>query len=157
MNFSPELMLTRLMENEIAVSNLYSQFGDMYPENREFWKDLSQAELRHAHWIDTLRASVNEKKIMVKGTLPSVHAIETSIKNINVLCEKCKKGKISRQKAYIIAHELEDSMLEKKFFNVLQLDSPLLVKLKNKLSSETEKHKQILGDAILTLNLYDPE
>ena len=77
------------------------------------------------------------------------------LKYINALCEKCKKGEISRQKAYIAAYELEDSLLEKKFFNVLRFESPLLVKLKQKLTAETEKHKQILGDAILTLKLYN--
>ncbi|MHB9027198.1 MAG: hypothetical protein ACYC9O_00365 [Candidatus Latescibacterota bacterium] len=151
-----EHLLQRLMENEIAICGLYDQFAETFSLDSKFWKELSGREKEHARWIEVLGEIVRKDKMGV-GTVFSVKAVDTSIKFINIMREKCRKGEIARMDAYTIAHDIERSLIEKRFFSVFGLGSPVFKKIMENLTVETEEHRGMIDEMLHTIKNHKPE
>jgi hypothetical protein len=147
MDAAYELLLEKLIENEMAMSGLYDQFGETFAKDAVFWIHISKQEQDHARWLEQLRELARKDKIE-RGKLISVIAIEASIRFINSIQDKCKKGEISRVNAFVTAFDIENSLIEKKFFQVFGLDRNPLKKVFNALEEETKKHKKMILDAL---------
>lgn len=65
--------------------------------------------------------------------------------------EKCKKGEISRENAYNLAFDIENSLIEKKFFYVFEFDCTPFRKVRDELIEETGKHRKMIGEALHSL------
>jgi hypothetical protein len=148
-------LIAKIMANETAISRLYRQFADTFPEDSDFWKTLSQEELMHASWIEKLLDVAREGEI---GSVPTtIHAIavENSIKYIDSLAEKCRRGEIKRVNAYALAHDIEKSLLEKKFLSVFAFGSGTFKSLSDKLVDETKRHIEKIGETVKALQSED--
>jgi hypothetical protein len=156
MDDSFEFLILLLMENEKAISRLYEQFAETFSHDAPFWKDLSRQEKEHARLIGELGALVRKNKIGA-GIAFSVKAVETSIKYIDILREKCRKGEITRGAAYTHAHDIERSLIEKRFFSVFRSGHPSIQKVRESLTAETEKHCAMIDEMQQTIQNQKPE
>ncbi len=136
------------MENEKAISKLYHEFSKCFVEDRDFWAQLSKEEQEHAIWIKKLLEYVKKGDVKRGTTTLKTQAVETVTRYIDSICEKCMRGEISKVNAYTIALDLENSLLEKKFFSVFLLDVPAHKEVHDGLIRETEKHRGKISTAL---------
>jgi len=136
------------MANETAISRLYRQFAETFPEDADFWNTISQEELMHASWIEKLRDVAREGEIGSGPTTIRVTAIDNSIKYIDSLAGKCRRGEIQRVNAYALAYDIENSLLEKKFLSVFAFGSGTYKSLSDKLIDETKQHIEKIGETL---------
>jgi hypothetical protein len=150
MDMSFEFLLKKLMENETAVGDLYAQFSVTFPSDSVFWNDLSLQEQEHARWIGQLRDLARKDHIKTRDAI-YIKAVETSIKYIKFMLEKCKKGGMSRENAFTLAFDIENSLIEKKFFEVFGFENTPFRIVLDELIEETGKHRKKIGEALHSL------
>ncbi len=150
-----DLLIEKLMANEIAVGRLYYEFSVCFIEDNDFWLQLSKEEQKHSIWIKELLELVRNGEVKRGTTNLKTQAVETAIKYVDSVREKCRMSKISRLNAYAIAFDLENSLLEKNFFSVFSLDSPAFKEVHDALIRETEKHRKTIGEALNTIKIKE--
>ncbi len=138
----------RLMENEMAISRLYEQFGMTFPEDGNFWNEISREELLHFNWLKQLADFVAQEKIGTKPISLRPQNVVTSINHINSLREKSRNGELTREGAFTAAYNIENSLLEKGFFTVFEFASTPYRKIQNEMTRETRKHREKMEDAL---------
>jgi hypothetical protein len=141
-------LVNRLMENEMAIGRLYEQFGETFSEDEKFWKEISREELLHFNWLKQLGDFVKKEKIGTRPTSLRSQPVSTSINYINSLIEKCRKGELTREKAYALAYDIENSLLEKHFFSIFEFASTPYRKIQSEMSRETRDHRDKIGEAL---------
>lgn len=151
MNDPFDELIEKLMANETAISRLYRQFAETFPHDADFWNSISQEELMHASWIEKLRDLVQEGEIGQGTTTIRGTAIESSIKYIDSLTEKCRRGEIERVNAFALAYDIENSLLEKKFLSVFAFGSGTYKSLSEKLENETKQHIEKISEALASI------
>jgi hypothetical protein len=146
MTGSLEHLYQKLSGNEIAISRLYQQFAESFREDGDFWKQMSLQEIAHSEWIEKFREWAREEKIGSREAFLHIESINTMMDYINSVREKCIRGEISKLKAYALAYDIENSLLEKKFFSAFAFKSTAYRTLQEKLILETENHREKIGE-----------
>lgn len=149
-------VLSRLTENEAAVSRLYLQFSETFPDDAEFWRQLAAQEQKHAEWIQELRRMTDNPERKKLVTTLSSEAIDASITHINSICERCRNETISKEYALSTAYGIEDSLVEKEFFAAFDIDSEVSYAIRNNLTQETEQHLDLLEKALKNVSPSPP-
>jgi hypothetical protein len=143
-----QALINRLMENEMAISRLYEQFGKTFSEDEKFWNEISREELLHFNWLKQLGDFVGKEKIGTRPTSLRSQAVSTSITYINSLIETCRKEELPREKAYAAAYDVENSLLEKNFFSVFEFASTPYRKIQSEMTRQTRDHRDRIGEAL---------
>ena len=100
------------IELEQAVASIYNSFINLFPEEKDFWRDLLKDELEHSSFLkdtDFLRI-VN--KLPIKVESPSVPFIENTLEFAHNTSKHIISNPISLQDALNITLKLEESMVE---------------------------------------------
>ncbi|MBN2429758.1 MAG: hypothetical protein JXK94_15595 [Deltaproteobacteria bacterium] len=151
---NPEIkkLLTALRDNEVALSRLYQQFAATFAEDAEFWDRLSYQEISHSEDIDQLRQLTEQEILPLGKSTLRTQAVLTSIEYISNLVEECRAGRIPKKRAYALALDLENSLIEKKFLDVFDFSMAGSYKLiHTKLVAETEKHRRWITELLKSL------
>ncbi len=146
-----DLIAAKLEENEKALSDLYAQFARTFPQDSEFWSELSRDEVRHAGWIDRVRQDAAAGAIRPGQATARPQAVDTAIQYAASLAARCRKGDLTRVQAHALARDIENTMLEQRLFVVLGLASPELATLQDDLRRETAEHRDRIGAALARL------
>ncbi len=141
-------VIQKLMENEMAISRLYEQFGSTFPEDSEFWNEISREELLHFNWLKQLADFVEKEKIGTRPTSLQSRAAAASASYVDSVREKCRRGELTREKAYALAYDLENSLLEKNFFSIFEFASTPYRKIQNEMTRETRKHREKIEEVL---------
>lgn len=123
-------------ENEMNIASLYSLYAQNIPEKSEFWEKLSHEEIAHA-------AQLGNREEKSDDIIESKFA-RIIIRNVSdFVLEEIKKAqqkKVSHREALKIALRIEQSMLEKKCFELFTPDSKKIQDVFRRLNSDTERH-----------------
>ena len=120
---SPVELLEALKEHEMALANLYEVYADVFPECRDFWTDLSKDELQHANWIDALYARVKNSDEDFVAERFRVEPIKHSIKYVKQQAARAYEADFTLINALSTALQLEEALIENKYFEVFAGDS----------------------------------
>lgn len=136
---------TRLLaEHEEAIGLLYVRLGEVFPESAAFWNELAKEEIEHKKLI----LEIHEKCLAGKWTFqrPSfvTEAILQSLDWIASRKENIETRGISMRNALKLAVQIEDSMMESRFFEIIENDSPEMVDTLESLAAYTRAHAQRL-------------
>ena len=140
-----------MQEHEKAIARLYQAYAERFDEYTDFWFDLANEELKHAACFSSLRLQLkgNPDFIIIKRF--SADAIDFSIRYVNELIERTKDPEFELINAFSLAVKLEEALLEKNFFEVLDDDTQEVKDTLSFLANETERHSQTIFN---TLNDY---
>jgi hypothetical protein len=128
-------------DNELNVSRLYRVYSKRFPADEPFWKRLSAEEITHAGQIRTLRTLSGLKLVENNFTRGIVNYVIDFVKKE---IEKAEVGAISDIEAVNVALRIEQSILEKKYFDFFQDTDKTLDEVMGKLGRETEIHLKML-------------
>jgi len=143
-DFLPE----RLIDVEIALSKMYHHFSASFPESADFWNQMASEEEEHSRWVGESLEMLKKGPIRAGKTAPTGQAVDTVIKHVDSICAKCARGEISILNAYAHAYDLENSLLEKKFFSLVGSQLPPYGEVGSKLFQATQAHRQRIGEAL---------
>ncbi|MDD2321851.1 MAG: hypothetical protein PHO83_17540 [Geobacteraceae bacterium] len=151
MNESLEVLLQKLNENESAISRLYRQFARSFPDDAAIWETIAADEDRHSGWLDQLLAICKAGKIRTGSGGLRFEAVESMLDYVLSVTENCAQGKLHRENVFAIAFDIENSLLERKFFSVLESDSREFKTLTQEIVRETYRHRAEIGKHLETI------
>jgi rubrerythrin len=132
--------LDLLREHEKAIGRLYETYAHRFPQDREFWLILAQEEDQHARWIDLLQREVEEDPTgLVVNRFPAA-AINHSLHYLNRLVEEAQRPSLTPVNALSAALDIEQALLENRYFEVFASDSAGIQRLLHLLIQATRAH-----------------
>ncbi len=129
-----------LAKHERALSQLYKEYAKKFLDGKDFWSKLSAEEIGHANWILKLHSKIKEGSVYFKEDRFNKEAIKTSLRYLNNQLSKAQMQEMSLMKALSTARDLENGLIEKKFFEVFEGDSAELRQILLNLAAATKEH-----------------
>lgn len=151
MSQNPALLIKAMQEHELLISRLYSVFADKYPEQHDFWKQLSEEELRHADWIKKILMIINENSIGLVVERYPMAAIESSLTFIKKLIHQFSTADLPLIRALSHASYIEKALIENKYFEIFQTENTEFLLVLKRLKDETEKHSGIIQELMANI------
>lgn len=137
--------LEMMADLEIVLSEFYICAGEMWKEDGAFWAGLAQAEVSHAEGIKKIIDILSRKPQEFELGRPiNAVAINTAISGIKSNIEKLRKGQIDKKQILFISRDMEQSLLESRYTEILKTKDAEYQKLISEISSQTESHKKLL-------------
>jgi hypothetical protein len=115
-----------LAEHEEAISQLYDLYSLQFSDYLDFWAELAADKRKHAGWIRMLNGGIYAGDIVFKSDRFSLDEINSSIVFIRVQIDFAHRNEVSLMQAFSNAVGLEETALEKGFFNIFEGDAPEL-------------------------------
>lgn len=134
------LRVEPLTEHEEAIGTLYRLFSEKYPECRGVWSELADDEANHASWIRGLAARVRDGKVRLNLERFQNEAIQSSMAFVRRQTEIMNSQFLPLQNAISIALQLEETILEKRFFEVFETSDPEIEEIIQNIVAETRMH-----------------
>jgi rubrerythrin len=132
--------LDLLREHEKAIGRLYEAYARRFPQDGEFWLILAQEEEQHARWVELLQGKVeNDPSAMVVNRFPAA-AINYSLPYINSLAADAQRPGLTPVNALSAALDIEQALLENKYFEVFTSDSASIQRFLHLLTQGTRAH-----------------
>jgi hypothetical protein len=153
-----EILLVKLLEkHERAVSGLYKNYAQRFPQHAAAWRKLAYAEIEHAEWLHNLEAGITDGSLQFPGAkrlLPEV--VEASLNYIAEEVASVRKSERPLRDALIIAIGIEQTMLEGEWFTLFSGDSPVIQRVLADLAAQTRQHVADLQQLLETENVAEP-
>lgn len=151
--------LDESIQLELNVSDLYQLFYVKFPEDSEFWWQLSLEEVNHAALIRSINDIFLPEKILPHGVIQTqnseLHQINSSIRE-RILHFKANTP--SRYAAFIYAYELENSAGEahyELFMN--EIPGSNVEKIFQKLNGDDKNHAARIDHYMKSNNIVNTE
>jgi hypothetical protein len=142
-----ERIIELLGQIELDMSNLYKLFADKFPRYKDLWITMSQQEIDHADRIKKLHSLVQGNKIIFDEKLTKTYTVKTVLEIIKDVYTKGKANKLTVLTALSLSRDLEDSIIEKKFYDYFvgtDIEAKILI---NSIKEETLEHQSKLKSA----------
>lgn len=144
-----EDILELMRSYELLLKDLYRLFADKIPAEKEFWLKLSEEENKHAYWLEVLGMNIEKKDISLNDDYRfNLPLIKSSITHIQESLNDFKKVEMSFFDALTFASDTENSMIEKKFFEIFYGISDDFDRVMNLLKEETEEHRKRIKEKL---------
>lgn len=135
-----------LAAHETAMADLYSLYAVRLPELADFFNSLAKAEREHARAIADFSNLVNEGKIIVDpGRFPAP-ALLASIEFVKARMKEAQEKTLTPTEALSVAHDLEEGLLESRYFDTAAGDSIEIKMLLQRLALDTTKHRALVRE-----------
>lgn len=133
----------------IVVAELYQTCNSLWPEDETFWKNLEKTEIRHAETVEKMISILSERPgAFEPNRLFKPVAVRTTISGIRGDIERLKKREIPKDKMLFIARDLEQSIIESKFFEAVKGRDVEFQDLVEDLRIDTTAHRDELNKKI---------
>jgi hypothetical protein len=145
-------ILDMLRDVELLVAELYRRFARFFPKDRELWESLSADEEGHA------AAAAELKGLLAPDRAPSIHervnlaALGTYKKGLEYHFHRLERGEINRTKALFTARDIERTLVEKAFYELVQSEDPNYRAGQARVDGETKSHLEKLEAYIAALD-----
>jgi rubrerythrin len=141
-----------LAKHEEEIGNLYRTFSNAFPAYKEFWLSISNEEKMHADWIRTLLTEVKEGAAYFNENRFKIEAVRTSLNYIANKKAETERSEIQPDKAFYISLDIENALLEKRYFEVFEGDSPTLKHTLQSLADSTKNHVARMQNKVNEVN-----
>jgi hypothetical protein len=137
-----------MARHEEIIGALYVEYARMFPDYADFWEMLACEEQGHATLIRELFTLAEDGTIIFSDSRFNVKAIETSIRFINTLIAEAANEVIEPLRAFSLAFDLENSMLEKSFLDIYESDDQEIRRVLQILQDGTTQHRKMIGEKL---------
>jgi len=141
-------ILHRLAENEEAIGVLYQEYAKRFPDYESFWVGLASEEKEHASWIRRLYSTAAESALFFNQKRFNKEAIQTYLNYLQRELVKVKQGETTLINALSVTLYIEESLIERKYFDVFETDSVELKHVLLNLAASTRIHLDRAREAL---------
>ena len=150
-------ILSALVEYEESVAVLYHAYAKNFKEEFQFWESLSDAEKVHASLLRVFLNQVTSGSIFRNLGRFKVDDIQKMIQQNRKRVADVQKQSLSLFDALGIALEIESSIIEAHFYDIVESDMAGYRQIAKKLSIETSQHRKMIKQKIIELNFGEKE
>jgi hypothetical protein len=135
--------------HESAIAELYEEYAARFAEHATFFRELAAEEKKHARLIVSFADDVKRHVVQVDPDRFSSISILESVDNVRrrVKDAQSRHGP-SLVNALSVCADLENTMIERRYFDVIQGDGPELVELLRALETDSEAHRDKVRQAL---------
>ena len=133
-------IVNALIKNEQLLSKLYGEYALQPANDKAFWTHISHDETIHASWVCEFYNKLEQGLVRFDEGRFKVEALNSFSDYINDQITRAEKEEISLIQSLSLNMDLENSMLEKGFFEIYETDDIELKNLLDKLRTSTETH-----------------
>ena len=149
MNNEKQITIVELMiKNEEAMSALYKTYATKFPQRQDFWLSLAKDEIDHANWIRELTIKANEGALYIDENRFNTESIEQLSAYIDERQNETNYVDITLKKALTVTYDIENVLIEKKYFSVFIGDAHELKEVLHKLQAATTHHRSLVKEAL---------
>lgn len=142
-------ILNAMVQAELAVSELYRACDALWKEDGQFWAGLQKQEIRHAQHIRKMMEILSRKADrFAQNPSFNVTAVEHFAAYVGEIRERLKKGGLNKKEALFILRDIEQSIIESKYQDVLRTEDAEFRTLAKQIAWETYEHKSALDRKI---------
>jgi len=143
-------IINLLAENEKIISELYSKVAENFSDSNyyNFFITLSFEETAHADWVLSLYDDVVNGRLSFNPDRFNLAEIKAFADQVKKKLDEIKRSTVSWEEALKLALEIENFMLESKWFEVFEKDAEKFNYSLNRLRNATIQHRERITDAI---------
>ncbi|MBI5248006.1 MAG: hypothetical protein HY912_00805 [Desulfomonile tiedjei] len=136
-----------MIEVEKTVGHFYRSCSEVFFQDSDFWKRLSDEEALHADVLAQLARMIARKPHKFEpGKLFSTTALRTFISRILSDSERLKNGDLTMHNALLVAYHLETTIIEYGYTRIVGTDEPKYLEALENLEAATIKHRGRIKD-----------
>jgi len=139
-----------MAQNEDLTGSLYDIFAEKFTVSGHFWRKLAKEERGHAQILRWMASRIVENNGACEGVF-SIEAARFLHKYLLKNIDQAKNQDIALVFALSIALDLENSLLEKDYFKVVDADSQEFKRSILKLVDDTKRHEKLIREMQLSL------
>ena len=128
-------------ENELKISQLYALYSDKFPDQKEFWENISEEEIIHAQEISKMLSEIKDCFVENKFSRGVIKYVSDFVEK---QIEIAKDGNLSLADAFNSALRIEQSILEKKCFEMFIPTTVTIKEVLERLNRDTDRHARLL-------------
>ena len=113
-------IIQELINHELSLNKLYGVYAEKFPEYKDFWEKIAQEETQHAAWIKGLDSKIQENTVLIDKDRFNTQMIQTSTVYVHSQIASALQHNLKLINALSIAVDIEQTMLENKFFQVFE-------------------------------------
>jgi rubrerythrin len=118
-----DLVLETMKKYEVLIGELYAIYAEKIPDHKEFWTSISKEEGTHAYWLETLSSNLSNKQVFFNEDRFNLAPLAQCIIDVTNRIKQAKESDVSIMEALAISNDIEQGMIERKFFEVYESDS----------------------------------
>lgn len=144
--------LQALVRLELAVGELYKACSVRWPDDGRFWLEVARQETDHAHAIERMLAiiALNPGNFAPLKAI-RINAVDTIVSGIETRAEQIRSGLLTENNALHIALDLEKSVMENRFYEMVQTTDPAFLTICSEIMAQTRDHKSHFENRIAAL------
>lgn len=138
-------VMSDMADLELALAALYQACSDAFPEDGDFWLAIKRQEEEHADSVRQMAALVSEtpQDFEIGRAFNSI-AIRTIKARIADCTAQIRNRQIPRDKALVIARDIENSVLEANYGEFVKTGNLRFKAFVDILANDTSAHKNLL-------------
>jgi hypothetical protein len=142
-----------LSKGERYIAEFYRLCGDVFADEKAFWYDVAKCEQEHAE-MALIMADLIEKEPEKYGPGKSfsVSVIRLFGFHVENLIERMRKGKILKQELLSVAADLESSVLELCYGDIVRTNVKEYCALARKLDEDTKEHRKAFEERMMNMS-----
>ena len=137
-----------LAQHEETIEQLYKEFSNKFVTHNSFWSNISHEEKDHACWIRKLLKDIKKGAIIFNEDRFQTAAVKSSIDYVKEQIRKLQSESFSELNALAVAYNIENALLESKFFEVFEGDSVKLKNILSDLNKATKVHRETIKETL---------
>ena len=145
-------VLHLMLDLEQAIGKVYRVCGEMAAPDRAFWQELEHAEQRHAENIRRLQAILRERPSrFARNRSFTATALRTVLAYVKDQTDRLEKAGGDRRRMLSLAANLEQSLLESRYAEVVTTVDVEYQSLLQDIHRETLAHKRMIAARLAAL------
>ncbi|MEI8172512.1 MAG: hypothetical protein WCH07_03385 [Deltaproteobacteria bacterium] len=142
-------VLESMIQYELTLSDFYKQCADIWTEDQAFWQNLAHAEVGHAENIQKMREIITKKQQNFEAGRPfNPIAVNTAMAGLKDNVTRLTSGAFPCEKMLIIARDIEQSILESHYTEIVKTADIEYQTLMKNILSQTYEHRMIIQKKI---------
>jgi len=141
--------LAALAEFEQSLSDMYRACGELWAEDAPMWDHLKQSELGHVECMRQISAMLSERpERFAPGRPLTAAATRCQIDYVAARTAEFRTGSVARRTALLAMREIERSILETRFYEIVVTEDEEYHALAARLLEETVQHFDMLEERL---------
>ncbi len=139
-------VMNDMVSLELALAELYQACGERFPEDRNFWFAIQHQEELHAKLIKQLADLISSRPLEFRFGRPfNSVAIKTIISSVTNYTDSVRRGLLQRKRALFMARDLENSVLEANYGEIVSTDNIEFRKTVDLIAKDTLTHRNVFA------------
>jgi len=141
-----------MAQYELLLSDIYERCAAAWPDDKDFWLDIAHQEIQHAENIKMIKEIVKKAPSHFDLGRPlNPIAIATAIKGLQDIIQRLTAGDYSYEKILFIARDIENSILEAHYLDIVKTGNVEYQTLIKKIIHDTRNHSRQLQQKLTSV------